>query len=100
MMVASRWRCMIDIIGADGTVWATRVLTGAGDPDLADVEELALLQVAASRLGGRVVLDAVCPRLVELIELAGLPVEVRGQTEDREDLRGAQERIEPDDPTA
>jgi hypothetical protein len=80
-MVASRWRCLIDFLAPDGTVWSTHVLTGTGDPDLADVEELAKLQLSASRLGGRIVLDAVCPRLAELVELAGLPVEMRGKPE-------------------
>jgi hypothetical protein len=98
-MVVSRWRCLLDIVGPDGTVWATRVLVGAGSPDLGDVDEVALLQLLASRMGGRIVLDAVCPQLAKLLELAGLPVEVRGKTEDREDLLGAQERIDPDDPT-
>jgi hypothetical protein len=98
-MVASRWLCLIDFVAQDGTVWATRALTGNGDPDLADVDQIAKLQLSASRLGGHIVLDAVCPFLLELVELAGLPVEVRGETEQREDLLGAQERVEPDDPT-
>jgi hypothetical protein len=96
-MVASRWRCLIDFVGRDDTVWATRVFTGHGDPDLADVEEIAKLQLSATRLGGHIVLDAVCPLLLELVELAGLPVEVRGETEQREDLLGTQERVDPDD---
>jgi hypothetical protein len=98
LMDVSRWRCLIDIVGPDGTVWVTRVLTGPGNPDLGDVDELASLQLSAGRIGGRIVLDAACPRLLELLELAGLPVEVREKAEDGEELLGAQERIDPDDP--
>ena len=98
VMAAARLRCLIDIVGPDGTVWATRVLTGTGEPDLGDVEELALLKLSASRIGARIVLDAVCAHLFELLELAGLSIEVRGKAEHREDLLGVQERVEPDDP--
>ena len=98
-MVVSRWRCLIDIVGPDGTVWATRVLKGTGNPDLGDVEKLALMQLSAARIGGRIAIGAISPHLVELLELSGLPVEVQGQTEDREDLLGAQESVERGDPT-
>jgi len=99
VMVEARLRCVIDVVGPDGNVWATRVLTGTGEPDMGDVEELARIKLSASRVGGRIVLDTVCAHLVELLELAGLPVEMRGKVERREDLLGAQERVEPDDPT-
>lgn len=99
VMAAARLRCLIDVVGPDDTVWVTRALTGSGEPDLGDVEELALMKLAATRIGGRIVLDAACPHLVELLELAGLSVEVRGKAEHRKDLLGAQEGVEPDDPT-
>ncbi len=99
-MVAARWRCQVEFVGTDGTIWATWVMARSGNPDLSDVDEIARLQLFASRLGGSVVLDAVCPRLQELIELAGLPVEMRGKAEHREDLRCAQKDVESDDPTA
>jgi hypothetical protein len=100
MMVGSRWRCLVEFVGPDGIVWATRAMTGIGNPDLRDVEEIARLQLRATRRGGGVVLDAVCPRLLELIELAGLPVEMRGKTEHRKELRCVQKDVETDDPTA
>ena len=99
VMVAARLRCLIDIVGPDGTVLATRVLTGTGEPDLGDVEKLAMLKLAAARIGGGIVLDAVCAHLVELLELAGLSVEVRGKAEHRKDLPGVQERVDRDDTT-
>ncbi len=99
MMLGTRWRCLVEFVAPDGTVWTTRVMTGYGNPDLSDVDELARLQLWATRLGASIVLDSVCPRLLELIELAGLPVQMRGKSEHREDLRRAQKDVETDDPT-
>lgn len=42
------------------------------DPDLAVVDALARLQLAAGRVGCSIRLRAVCPHLAELVDLAGL----------------------------
>jgi hypothetical protein len=41
-------------------------------PDLAVVDDLARLQLAARRLGYSILLRDACPRLAELLELVGL----------------------------
>lgn len=76
-------------------------------PDLALVNELALLQLAAGRLGWTVSLRDPCPRVAELIELAGLAdlldpgagsaLEAGGEPESSEEL-GVEEVVEPGDP--
>ena len=74
-------------------------------PELAAIERLAELQLAARRLGTTVRLHNATPALVELIELSGLAdvfeiadssVEVDGQIEQREQRR-VDEEIHPGD---
>ncbi len=59
----------------------TIVLEGPGAPDLAAVDDLARWQLLGHRLGGRVVVDQVAPQMTQLLELAGLGVEVQWQAE-------------------
>ncbi|MGH3963468.1 MAG: hypothetical protein ACRDRY_09465 [Pseudonocardiaceae bacterium] len=76
-------------------------------PDLAVVDELARLQLAARRLGCSIRLRDACIELLELLELlglgdvvggtAGLRREVGGQAEGGEQL-GVEEVVMPDDP--
>jgi hypothetical protein len=82
-------------------------LVGRGRPDLAMVDELARLQLAARRLGCSVGLRQACPELLELLALVGLravlaprlPRKVGGQLEGGEE-RGVEEVVVPDDPIA
>jgi hypothetical protein len=60
--------------------------------DLASVDTLARMQLAAKRLGFRVRLDP-SEEMLELLELCGL-VEVLGEIEEREDPLGVEEEGE------
>jgi hypothetical protein len=76
-------------------------------PDLALVDALARLQLAARRLGCSVRLRDPCEQLRELLDLAGLadilpdaaalPLEARRQPEGGEQL-GVEEVVQPEDP--
>ena len=78
-------------------------LPGGGAPDLAAVDALVRLQLAARRLGCGIRLcdtDAELAGLLVLVGLAevvGLAGEVVGQAEHREEL-GPEEVVVPDDP--
>ncbi|MFJ8358917.1 STAS domain-containing protein [Streptomyces sp. NPDC093984] len=65
---------------------------------LATVEVLARLQLAARRAGGRIRLRDPAPALRALLDLVGLPFELEGQAEQREPALGVQEAVEPGDP--
>ena len=73
-------------------------------PDLALVDELARLQVAAKRLSWTMVVRADSCELAELLDVVGLSgvvsVEVVGQTEPWEERLGLEEVVMPDDPVA
>ncbi len=88
-----RW-CRVTVVDHEGTVVAWRVLEGPGEPDLAVVDDVARLGLLATRLGGRIVIGDVSPRIRELFELAGLRVEVQGQAEFGKEPLGVQERQE------
>jgi ABC-type transporter Mla MlaB component len=78
--------------------------------DLATVEALARLRLAARRVGGSVWLRHASLELQELLALVGLRnvvpcwpglrLEARGKTEDREEPGGVEEERDPADPTA
>jgi hypothetical protein len=82
-------------------------VSALGPPDLVTVDALARLQLTAARLGGRIQVLNACGELQELLALtgltdlvllaAGLPLESRGQTEQREELRGIEEESDPGD---
>lgn len=74
--VVSPW-CRVTTVAPDGTVTGTWLMEGFGRPDLGAVDVLARRALAAVRLGERLVLHEVSPELGELLELAGLPVEVQ-----------------------
>ncbi len=84
-------------------------LTGEGCPDLAAVDALARLQLAARRLGCSIWLRHACPELSEILELAGLgdvliggaqgPLQVGREAEGGEQ-GGVEEVVVPDDPVA
>ncbi len=72
---------------------------GEGPPDLAVVEALARMQLAARRLGGQIQVRDVSTELKELLDLAGLGGQVGGEPERREEV-GVEEGVEPGDPVA
>jgi ABC-type transporter Mla MlaB component len=87
--------------------WVTCEVGALTDPDLVTIEALALMQLTARRLGGQVRLRHACGKLQGLLALTGLrdvvPLcaelgpEPGRQTEQREQPRGVEERVEPDD---
>ena len=70
-------------------------------PDAGTLDTLAMLQLAALRLGLRVELDGVRPQLCELLELSGLAevlgVEPGRETEQREQPLGLEVEDDPSD---
>jgi hypothetical protein len=72
-------------------------LSWPSQPDLALVDGLARLQLAARRAGCSLVVRDLCPDLERLLDLVGLRVEVCGQPEGGEEVR-IEERVHPDDP--
>lgn len=92
---------------------ADRVICDVGmvvDPDAVTVEALCRLQLTARRLGRRVQLLDAYGRLRDLLSLTGLsgilppcadlPLEPRGEAEQREQPRGVEEERDPADPVA
>lgn len=78
------------------------------DPDLGAVNALARLQLTARRLGRRILLLHACGELQELLTLMGLrdvvplcagllPLELRGEAEERKQARGVEEEADSDD---
>lgn len=74
------------------------MLVGEGAPDLAVVDRLARLQLAARRAGGRIRLEDPCPGLLELLNYLGLRRQVGGQAEGGEEALGVEEGVDPRDP--
>lgn len=70
--------CRLCLRDSTGTLTLWEPVEGDGAPDLATVDALARRALAEARRGRRVVLVDVAPALLELIELAALPVEVEG----------------------
>jgi ABC-type transporter Mla MlaB component len=102
------------LAGADDSRAALPVaicdVAGLTDADLATVDDLARLQLIARRLGITLELHDAPRELRELLDFAGLrdvvrcpeplPVEVRGQAEQREEPRRVEEEADPGDPIA
>jgi hypothetical protein len=86
-----------------GVELASWPLARTSRPDLAVVEELARLQLAAKRLGCSIQLRGTCTELRELLAVLGLDDvvaglrQVSGQAEGREQA-GIEEVVMPDDP--
>mgnify|MGYP003601128806 CR=1 FL=1 len=85
-MADPRPLCRVRVERSDGTIVGDRTLHGFGDPDLDSLDAVARLLLAARRAGERVVVVDAVPALWELLELAGLPVEVGGEAEAGEHL--------------
>jgi hypothetical protein len=95
----------IAVLVIGGEAIASWPLPGTGRPNLAMVDELARLQLAAKRLGGSVEVRCGWPALTALLALIGLDdvladglrVEMAGQAEGGEEV-GVEEVVQPDDP--
>jgi len=101
MVALQRW-CRVTLVGPDGAVVARCELDGPGSPGLGVVDDVARLALLASRLGGGITLAEVSPAMRELVELAGLCLEMEGQAELGEEPLGIQQReeeIHPGDPS-
>ncbi len=85
-------------IGGRGRVVAAWRLAGDRPPDLATVDALARLQLAARRLGITLEVQEMCGELAELVELVGLCRELGGEAERGEEVAGVEEAVEPGDP--
>jgi hypothetical protein len=88
--------CRVTIVGPGGDELACGVLRGSGAPDLATVDGIARLALAAGRLGGAMSLAQVSPALSALLELTGLRIQVEREPESRDQplwvQRGQEER--------
>jgi hypothetical protein len=76
------------------------VVEGDGPPGLEAVDAVARLTLFARRLDARVVCSEIVPALSELLELAGLDVEVQRQPEGGEEplaIQRGQEEVHPGD---
>lgn len=100
VMAAVQLWCRVTVVGRDGAPLASWVLEGPGAPALETVEDVAISALLARRLGGGILLAQVSPALRELLALAGLPVEVEGETKRGEEPLGVQqvqEEVHPGD---
>jgi hypothetical protein len=69
----------IVVVAADGAVVARWTLGATGRPDLAAVDELVRLRLCARRSGHTVELHNPSTELCELLDLAGLSLDDRGE---------------------
>ena len=83
--------CRVVVVGPDGTEVARCDLRGEGSPDLGAVDQVARLAFLAGRLEGHITLAEVSPSLRELLEFAGLYIEMEGQAELGEETLGIQQ---------
>jgi hypothetical protein len=86
-------------VGAHGRAVVSWPIVGQNQPDLAVVDTMARLQLAARRLGGSIQVREPRPELVALLELVGLCREFLGEPERGEQV-DIQEGVEPGDPVA
>ena len=85
-----RW-CRVRLIGPSGDRLGCYLFGGPTSPDLRAVDEVARLDLLTARLGGRIQLIDVAPALRELLDLAGLTVEMERQAKGREQPLGVEE---------
>jgi len=71
---------------------------GAGRPTMQAVDTVARLALLARRGGASIRLSEVAPEMRELLDLAGLTLEVPWQAEGGKDPLGVQEGVESGDP--
>jgi hypothetical protein len=87
----------VTAIVVDGDVEIVAVRVSCAVLDLAVVDALAQLQVAARRAGWSLRLRDPSPALRELLDLAGLGAKLGGEPE-RGEVVGVEEVVEPGDP--
>jgi hypothetical protein len=90
MAAAEVW-CEVTMVRARDTQPLNFQLEGAGPPDLETVDRLARLALSVKRRGGGMVLSGISPALREVLELAGLRVEMEGKSEGGEESLGVHE---------
>ena len=91
-----RWGTVL-VLGPCGREVARWPLEGRGAPDLATVDVLARLALAARRRRCSMRLVGAAPELLVLVDLVGLRLQVVGEAEGGEDA-GVEEAVLPDDP--
>ncbi len=99
MSIVQPW-CTVTLLGPEGVALASWALEGPGPPNLDTVGHVAHLALVAGRFGGTIVLSDLGQELRGLIDLAGLPVEMSGEAEGREEPSGRQrgeEEVHPGD---
>jgi ABC-type transporter Mla MlaB component len=84
-------RALLKATGAGAVVCD---VAGLRPPDLAVVDLLARLELAARGAGGRIRLREPDPALHALLDLVGLRFELEGQPEQREPPLGVEEEVE------
>ncbi|CAN5900312.1 hypothetical protein BH23ACT2_BH23ACT2_06110 [soil metagenome] len=95
-------RATIEVMDGNDTVVTTWVLPVGARPDARSLDALCRLQLEARRFGWSIRLRPGCPRLGELVDLAGLaevlglPLQAEGQPEGLEEV-GAEEVVVPRD---
>ena len=77
--------CRVRLVEPDGTEVARYSLEGYGDPDVTAVDVVARLGLLAGRQGQTPVLEDLSEAMAQLLDLAGLGVDVEGQTEGRKE---------------
>ncbi|HEX6391912.1 MAG TPA: hypothetical protein VFZ97_00615 [Acidimicrobiales bacterium] len=75
-MADCRQWCRVTLVDNEGEVLAGWALAGESNPNLEAVDLIARWSVIARRAGASLRIGNANPELRELIELAGLPVEV------------------------
>jgi len=90
------WATIV-LIAPSGTELGSWPLAGDGPPDIDVVDALARAALIARRRGCSIRLRGACDELLNLLDLAGLRVEVFGQSECGEQVR-IQEVVVTDDP--
>jgi hypothetical protein len=96
MAVREVW-CRVTVFGPDGSVLLCWTLGGWAAPDLAVIDQMARLRLEVGRRGGSVTVSDVSTAFGELLELVGLgrlTGQMNGQTEDREQPVGLEERVD------
>ncbi|MGH3321211.1 MAG: STAS domain-containing protein [Streptosporangiaceae bacterium] len=102
--LCERLRVLLEDSDADVAICDAAALTTF---DVATVDALARMQLTALRLGRSIRLRHASSELRELLAIAGLSSVISQcsrlgcgrQTEEREQARGVEERVQPDDPT-
>ena len=90
--------CRVVVRRPGATARVLGAIGGPGLPDLGVVGRLSRWALSARRGGAALVVREACAELRELLELAGLGGEVRGQVEDGEHPAGVEEGVDGRDP--